>query len=175
MGLLNSNSYILMFLHSYIPLSRSFFSVISVANKSVVIRAIRGFIVALLCRFGTCLVRVWYRFVSISIGIFPYVFLPQTSFLNQKQGKVSFSDFLNFTNIQIPGVQAAEKPCFPNFPLAQCRPAGTFPAQQRVHPSASKSEGRRQRFQVRYTQPQSREGILSPNKGILRLTGKGRP
>jgi hypothetical protein len=56
--------------------------------------------------FGTCFIPVWYRFVSISIGIFPYVFVPQTSFLNQKCGFAPFSDFLNFANIQIPGVHA---------------------------------------------------------------------
>jgi hypothetical protein len=59
--------------------------------------------------FGTCLVPVWYRFVSISIGIFPYVFLPQTSFLNQKRRKVSFSDFLNFVISHLPGVHVDKK------------------------------------------------------------------
>jgi hypothetical protein len=46
-----------------------------------------------LYRFGTCLVRVSYRFVSISIGIFPYVFVPQTSIPNQKRGFSPFPDF----------------------------------------------------------------------------------
>jgi hypothetical protein len=66
---------------------------------------IRGYVRPFLCRFGTCLIPVWYRFVSISIGIFPYVFLPQTSFLNQYCGFASFPVFLNFTNAQMPGVQ----------------------------------------------------------------------
>jgi hypothetical protein len=78
-------------------------------NKSVLIRAIRGFIVPVLCRFGTCLIPVWYRFVSISIGIFPYVFLPQTSFLKQKRGFAPFPDFLIFTNSHLPGVQPVRK------------------------------------------------------------------
>jgi hypothetical protein len=57
-----------------------------------------------LYRFGTCLISVWYRFVSISIGIFTYVFLPQTSFLTQKRRKAPFSDFLNFVFSHLPGV-----------------------------------------------------------------------
>jgi hypothetical protein len=42
--------------------------------------------------------------VSISIGIFPYVFVPQTSFLNQKRSFALFSDFLNFMISHLPGV-----------------------------------------------------------------------
>jgi uncharacterized membrane protein len=82
----------------------SFSSVTSAAKKSALICVFCGFIMSVLCLFGTCLIPVWYLFVSISIGIFPYVFVPQTLFLNQKRRKAPFPDFLNFTNSHLPGV-----------------------------------------------------------------------
>jgi hypothetical protein len=81
---------------------------------------IRGYVRPFLCRFGTCLIPVWYRFVSISIGIFPYVFLPQTSFLNQKRRKAPVSDFLNFVIFHLPGVQVPQNAVFPSNPGSAC-------------------------------------------------------
>jgi hypothetical protein len=101
---------VLTFLHSYyqvnpvIPSKNK-----TIGNLSSLITCVPVFLSSCpsLCRFGTCLISVSYRFVSISIGIFPYVFVPQTSFLNQKQRKVSFPDFLKSANCHLPGVQPA--------------------------------------------------------------------
>ncbi len=69
-------------------------------KKSALIRIIRGSIMSLLGFFCTPLVPLLALFVHVSIGIFTYVFLPQTSFLNQYRGFSPFSDFLNFANLK---------------------------------------------------------------------------
>jgi hypothetical protein len=55
--------------------------------------------------FCAPLVPLLALFVHVSIGIFPYVFLPQTSFLIQNRGFSPFPDFLIFTISHLPGVQ----------------------------------------------------------------------
>ncbi len=59
--------------------------------------------------FCAPLVPVWALFVHVSIGISPYVFLPQTSFPNQKRGKLPVSVFLNFVISHLPGVHVDKK------------------------------------------------------------------
>jgi hypothetical protein len=83
----------------------------TIDNLSSLITCIHVFLSSCpsLCRFGTCLIPVSYRFVSISIGIFPYVFVPQTSFPNQKRRKAPFPVFLNFVFSHLPGVHVDKK------------------------------------------------------------------
>ncbi len=97
-------------------------------KKSALICVICGFILSSFGSFHTRLVPVLALFVHVSIGISPYVFVPQTSFLNQYHGFSPFSGFLNFVFSHLPGVQPHQN----GMKTGTTCPAGTASQSQRA-------------------------------------------